>query len=177
MFWGTKKSRRSGVWNSRILRVANARWSGVPNSRSLGVVNARWLEILNLRSLEVANSWRLKAMNLRSHELRESVKFGNMMEDEFGSHSAWRFPGREDSRTSKKQSQSCCLKKSGFSVWTSGRLVNIWDVKDICVCVHTRNILWVQGYCQNVKVPSFPCKRGREGTCKRIHNFWDTSSF
>jgi hypothetical protein len=30
--------------------------------------------------------------------------------------------------------------KSGFGVWTSGRLVNVWDVKDIHVCVHTRNI-------------------------------------
>jgi hypothetical protein len=25
-------------------------------------------------------------------------------------------------------------------VWTSGRLVNVWDVKDIHVHVHTRNI-------------------------------------
>jgi hypothetical protein len=115
-------------------------------------------------------------MNLRSHELRESAKFGNMLEDEFGNHGAWRFPEREHSRTSKKQSQSCRLKKSGFNVWTSGRLVNVWDVKDICVCVHTRNILWVQGYCRNVKVPSSPYKRGREGMCKRIHNFGNLSS-
>jgi hypothetical protein len=116
----------------------------------------------NLESVspEVANSWRLKAMNLRSHELRESVKFGNMLEDKFGSHGVWRFPEREHSRTSKKQSQSCHLKKSGFNVWTSGRLVNIWDVKDICVCVHTRNILWVQGYCRNVKVLRLPIKGG-----------------
>jgi hypothetical protein len=28
-----------------------------------------------------------------------------------------------------------------------------------------------QGYFRNVKVPSSPYKRGREGTCKRIHNF------
>jgi hypothetical protein len=26
-------------------------------------------------------------------------------------------------------------------------------------------------YFRNVKVPSSPYKRGREGTCKRIHNF------
>jgi hypothetical protein len=114
-------------------------------------------------------------MNLHSHELRESVKFGSMMEDKFGSHDTWRFPEWGDSRTSKKQSQSCCLKKSDFSVWTSGRFVNIWDVKDTCVCVHTRNIVWVQGYCRNVKVPPSPYKRGCEGTCKRIHNFWGTS--
>jgi hypothetical protein len=125
---------------------------------------------------EVANSWRLKTLNLQSHELRESAKFGDMMEDKFGSHGAWRLPEREHSRTSKKQSQSCRLRKSGFNVWTSGRLVNVWDVKDICVCVHTRNILWVQGYCRNVKVPSSPYKRGHEGTCKRIHNFGNLSS-
>jgi hypothetical protein len=39
------------------------------------------------------------------------------------------------------------LQKSRFGVWTSGRLVNVWnqprksrDVKDIHVHVHTRNI-------------------------------------
>jgi hypothetical protein len=115
-------------------------------------------------------------MNLQRHELRESVKFERMMEDKFGSHSAWGSSERGDSWTSKKQSQRCRLKKSGFSMWTSDRLVNIWDVKDIYVCVHTRNILWVQGYCWNVKVPSSPYKRGREGTCKRIHNYWGLSS-
>jgi hypothetical protein len=29
---------------------------------------------------------------------------------------------------------------------------------------------------RNVKVPSSPYKRGREGTCKRTHNFWGLSS-
>jgi hypothetical protein len=64
-------------------------------------------------------------------------------------------------------------------MWTSGRLVNVWnqprksrDVKDIYVCVHTGNIPQTRGYFRNVKVPSSPYKRGREGTCKRIHNFW-----
>jgi hypothetical protein len=61
-------------------------------------------------------------------------------------------------------------------VWTSGRLVNVWDVKDIHVYVHIRNILWAWGCFRNVKVPSSPYKRGREGTCKRIHNFWGLSS-
>jgi hypothetical protein len=65
--------------------------------------------------------------------------------------------------------------KSGFDVWTSGRLVNIWDVKDVHVRVHIRNILWIRGYFQDVKVSSSPYKRGREGTCKGIHNFWGLS--
>jgi hypothetical protein len=62
-------------------------------------------------------------------------------------------------------------------VWTSGRLVNVWDVIDIHVHVHTMNILWARGCFRNVKVPSSPYKRGREGTCKRINNFWGLSSF
>jgi hypothetical protein len=79
---------------------------------------------------------------------------------------------REDiHEQSKKQSQSCCPKKSGFWVWTSGRLVNVLDEKDILVCVHTRNILWAWGCFRNVKVPSPPYKRGREGTCKRTQIF------
>jgi hypothetical protein len=115
-------------------------------------------------------------MNLQSHELRESVKFGNLLKVKFGSHGARRFPEGGDSRTSKKQSQRRHLKKCGFSVWTSGRLVNVWDEKDIHVCVHIRNILRAQGCFQNVKVPLSPYKRGREATCKRAQNFWGLSS-
>jgi hypothetical protein len=58
-------------------------------------------------------------------------------------------------------------------VWTSGKLVNIWnwthksrDVKDVCVFPRFK------GYFRNVKVPSSPYKRGRMGTCKEVHNFW-----
>jgi hypothetical protein len=133
--------------------------------------------------------WNLEPAKLRSRELvktrrhepakswnRESVKFRSLLEVKFGSHDARRFSERGDSRTSKKQSQRRRLKKSGFSVWTSGRLVNVWDVKDIRVHVHTRNILWVRGCFRNAKVPSSPYKRGREGTCKRIHNFWGLSN-
>jgi hypothetical protein len=153
------------IWSLELTNheVSKSRMRGELDSRTLGVANVRWLGILNLLCPEVANSWRLKAMNPRSHELRECAKFRNMMEDEFRNHGAWGFPEREHSPTSKKQSQSCSLKKSGFNVWTSGRLVNVWDVKDICVCVHTRNILWVQGYCRNVKVTSSPYKRGAWG--------------
>jgi hypothetical protein len=45
------------------------------------------------------------------------------------------------------------------------------DEKDILVCVHIRNILRARGCFRNVKVPSSPYKRGREGTCKRIQIF------
>jgi hypothetical protein len=93
--------------------------------------------------------------------------FGNLSGVQFGSR-AWRH-----SRTGEKQSQSCHPKKSGFWVWTGGRLVNMLGEKDILVCVHTRNILWARGCFRNVKVPSSPYKRGREGTCKQIQIFWN----
>jgi hypothetical protein len=73
----------------------------------------------------------------------------------------------------EKQSQSCCPKKSGFGVWTSGRFVNMLDEKDSPVCIHTRNILWGRGCYLYVKVPSSPYKRGRKGTCKRMQTFWN----
>jgi hypothetical protein len=100
------------------------------------------------------------------------LKFGSLLEVKFGSHDVQRIPERGDLWTSKKQSQRRHPKKFRFSVWIGGRLVNVWDVKDIRVRVHTRNILWVRGCFRNVKVPSPPYKRGREGTCKRIHSFW-----
>jgi hypothetical protein len=102
-------------------------------------------------------------MNFGGRKIRESAR------------SLFRKSRTGNSRTSEKQSQSCRPKKSGFGVWTSGKLVNIWDEKDILVCVHIRSILRARGCFQNVKVPSSPYKRGREGTCKWIHNFRNLS--
>jgi hypothetical protein len=175
-FSGAKHSRWSGILNLRSLGVANTRWSGILNLRRLGVANTRWSGILNLRSLGVANVRWSGISDLRSHELRGSGKFGNLPKVRFGSHGARRFHEQGNSRTSKKQSQRRRLKKSEFSVWTSGRLVNVWDEKDIHVCVHIRNILRARGCFRNVKVPSSPYKKGREGTCKGIHNFGSLSS-
>jgi hypothetical protein len=147
------------------------------------------LEPAMLRNRELAKIWNLEPAKLQSREFaktrshepaksrnRESAKYGNLLEVKFGSHGAQRFPERGDSRISKKQSQRRRLKKSEFGVWTSGRLVNMWDVKGIHVHVHTRNILWVRGCFRNVKVHSSPYKRGREGTYKRTHNFWGLNS-
>jgi hypothetical protein len=109
------------------------------------------------RSHEHEKVWNLEPARSRTSGDR---KFKNLSEVWFGSHE------QGNSRTSEKQSQSCRPKKSGFRVWTSGRLVNVWDEKDIHVCVHIRNILRVRGCSRNVKVPSSPYKRGCEGTCK-----------
>jgi hypothetical protein len=144
----------------------------------------------------VANMQKPGTSSWRWCEHRRAADSGNLSGTQFGSH-AWRHSRtdkeekadsgicrgpssgvtREDiHEPSKKQSQSCCPKKSGFWVWTNGRLVNVLDEKDILVCVHTRNILWAWGCFRNVKVPSSPYKRGREGTCKRIQIFWDLSN-
>jgi hypothetical protein len=113
----------------------------------------------------------------------EDGRFGNMSGTQFGNHArrhTWTFeepkadsgicrgPGsgvtREDiHEPTEKQSPSCCPKKSGFWVWTSGRFVNVLGEKDILVCVHTRNIPWAWGCFWYVKVPSSPYKRGARG--------------
>jgi hypothetical protein len=167
----------SGIFNLRSYEVANLRRSKILNLRSSKVTNLWGSDTLDLRSSGVVNLWRSEALDLqsswgrepvktRSHESakpwnRESAEFGNPLKFEFGSRRVWRFPEWGDSRTSKKPSQRRCLKKSGFGVWTSGKLVNIWDVKDIHVCVHIRNIPWIRGYFRNVKDPSSPYKRWR----------------
>jgi hypothetical protein len=85
-------------------------------------------------------------------QISEDGQFRNLSEGKFRSLE------REDSRTGEKQSQSCRPKKSGFRVWTSGRLVNVWGEKDNLVCVHIRNILRARGCFRNVKVPWSPYK-------------------
>jgi hypothetical protein len=115
-------------------------------------------------------SWTCKASESWTRESQESrigevTNFGGWKIRE-SARSLFRKSRTGNSRTSGKQSQSCRPKKSGFGVWTSGKLVNIWYEKDILVCVHIRNILRARGCFRNVKVPSSPYKRGREGTWK-----------
>jgi hypothetical protein len=90
-------------------------------------------------------------------ELRRNCWFGNLMKTLFGTQAQghartcwearatseiYRRPSSgisgEDIRESReKQSQSCSPKKSGFRVWTSGRLVNVKGGKrHSCVCSH-----------------------------------------
>jgi hypothetical protein len=163
---------------------------------SLEPVKPRIRECAKFGNLGLVKKWGHEHAEARSLELSmartsEDGRFGNLSRAKFGSHA------REHARTSgeaktnsgncwrpssgvsrediheprKKQSQSCCPKKSGFRVWTSGRFVNMLDEKDILVCVHTRNILLAWGWFRYVKVPSSPYKRGREGTCKRDSDF------
>jgi hypothetical protein len=113
----------------------------------------------------VANMWKPGTSSWRWRKLRRAADSGICR----GSSSEVMHGDIHE--PAKKQSQCCRPKKSGFWVWTGGRLVNMLEEKDILVCVHTRNILWARGRFRNVKVHSSPYKRGREGTCKRIQIF------
>jgi hypothetical protein len=180
--WGIHEnpspSKRRVLWNSwnKFLGVLNLRSSGILNLRGSGIVNLWSSEIANLwrskawtceaRSRELVKIWNLEPVKpwvrepvrIRSHEpakprKQKSAKFGNLLKFEFRSHDVWRFPGWGDSRISGKPSQRRRLKKFGIGVWTSGRLVNVWHVKDIHVHVHTRNIPWVRGVFSECKSP------------------------
>jgi hypothetical protein len=145
MFSGAGNSRFSEAWHLWSLEFANVQGSGILIRRGSGVMNMRKPGISNRR-------W---------PELRRSGRFGNLLKAKFGSQArgrartsreaeansgiCWRPSSgvsREDIlEPGEKQSQSCCPKKSGFRVWTSGRLVNMLGEKDNPVCVHTGNIL------------------------------------
>jgi hypothetical protein len=165
---------------------------------SLGPAKPRireWVKFGNLDSAKKLGHEHAKAQNLKLAMARtsEDGRFGNMSRTKFGGHArrhvrtdeeakadsgiCWRLSSgvtREDiHELVEKQSQSCCPKKSGFRVWTSGRIVNMLGGKDILVCVHIRNILWAWWCFRYVKDPSSPYKRGREGTCKRMETFWN----
>jgi hypothetical protein len=167
---------------------------------SLELVKPRIRECAKFENLDSVKKWGHEHAETRDLELSmartsENGRFGNLSRTKFGSQArghartsggakansgnCWRPSSgvsREDiHEPGEKQSQSCCPKKSGFWVWTSGRFVNMLDEKDIPVCVHTRNILWGWGCYRYVKVPSSPYKRGRKGTCKRIQTFWNLS--
>jgi hypothetical protein len=135
--------------------------------RSLEPVKPRIRECAGFGNLDSARKWSHEHAEARNLELSmaqtsENGRFGNLLKAEFGSQArghartsgeakansgiCWRPSSgvsREDiHEPGEKQSQSCCPKKSGFRVWTSGRFVNMLDEKDNPVCVHTRNILW-----------------------------------
>jgi hypothetical protein len=171
------KSRTCEDLESWTCEASESRTCGDPESWTCDATKSRTCEDLDSWTCEASKSrtrkgpkpWTCWTIESGVYEVR------NLLEVKFGSHDARRFPERGDSRTSNKQSQRHRLQKSGFGVWTSGRLVNVCDVKDIHVFVHIRNILWARGCFRNVKAPSSPYKRGREGTCKRIHKFWGLS--
>jgi hypothetical protein len=109
-----------------------SRTCGIPEPRAGDGANFGGQPIHESVGDPVRESRAKTCMNIRRSESR----FGNLSRAWFGSHT-WRH-----SRTDGEASQSCCPKKSGFRVWTSDRIVNMLDEKDILVCVHTRNILW-----------------------------------
>jgi hypothetical protein len=139
-------------------------WTYEARSREL-------VKIWNLEPAKPLRSWTCEDPESRTGETTKSEICEVREFAELGSHGAWRFPECGDSRTSRMPSQRRRLKKFGFDVWTSGRLVNVWDVKDIHVHVHTRNIPWVRGYFRNLKVHSSPYKRGARARVKSFTTF------
>jgi hypothetical protein len=107
VFQGEGNSRFSEAWNLWSLEFANVRSSGilirwrngVTNMRKPGVSSCRWPELR--RKANSGIYWRPNS-GVSREDIHE--------------------PG-------EKQSQSCCPKKSGFRVWTSGRFVNMLDEK------------------------------------------------
>jgi hypothetical protein len=133
---------------------------------SLEPVKPRIRECVKFGNLDSVKKWghenaEARNLGLAMARTSEDGRFGNLSRTQFGSHARrhartdeeakadsgiCRGPSsgvtREDiHKLAEKQSQSCCPKKSGFRVWTSGRFVNMLGEKDILVCVHTRNIL------------------------------------
>jgi hypothetical protein len=159
--------------NVKFDKVLETCFSGAGNSRFSEAWNLWSLEFANVWSSGILIRWRNGVKDMRKpgtsswrwRELRRKADSGICQGPSSG-------VTREDiHEPAEKQSQSCCPKKSGFRVWTSGRFVNMLDEKDIFVCVHIRNILWGWGCFRYVKIPSSPYKRGREGTCKRTQIF------
>jgi hypothetical protein len=151
-------------------------------------VKPRIRECVKFEDLDSVKKWGHEHAEARSLELameRTSGdgRFENLSRTQFGSHARRHARTDEEAKAdsgtcrrlssgvtcgdihepAEKQSQSCCPKKSGFRVWTSGRFVSMLGEKDILLCVHTRNILWAWGCFRYVKVPSSPYKRGAQG--------------
>jgi hypothetical protein len=178
--WQISWNELSGLLN--IVKIWNLE-PAKPRSRESAKI---WnLEHAKPWSRESAKTWNLEPAKHWCHE-PEKIWNRNLRNSEiyWGSNSEvmvrrlWREKASMNKRFANQQeAKSKTLpQKFGFGVWTSGRLVNVWDVKDTHVCIHIRNILWIRGHFLNVKVPSSSYKRGRECTCKGTHNFWGLGS-
>jgi hypothetical protein len=176
MFSGAGNSRFSEVWNLWSLEFAKVWSSGILvreeiGSRTCGSPEPRAGDGANFGGRPIRESVEGSVRESRARTC------ANRRRSKADSGICWGPSSgvtREDiHEPAEKQSQSCCPKKSGFRVWTSGRFVNMLGEKDILVCVHTENILWAWGCFGYVKVPSSPYKTGRKGTCKRIQTFWN----
>jgi hypothetical protein len=117
------------------------------NLRSPNFTNLRTSGILNLWSPRVTNLWRSRISNLRSPEVANLRRSGTGICEIWEStkdqiRRLWCVEVSLNKRLANRiEAKSKTLpQKSGFGVWTSGKLVNVWGVNDIHVCVHTRNI-------------------------------------
>jgi hypothetical protein len=124
-------------------------WHGI-NGQSRPLYSNFWsvsghVILAEVWSQEIAGVWNQEVARIRRSRTGETLESRTFE------------PARSDRRNSgvmdggfgnQKESKSKTLpQKSGFGVWTSGRLVNVWnqprksrDVKDIYLHVHTGNI-------------------------------------
>jgi hypothetical protein len=123
---------------------------GICDSRKSGtckVSNSRMCGVREFWFGEEAESWTCGSpeSQLLMDRTSEICRFGNLVKTLFGtqaqghartcwkakatSGTCWRpnsgVSGEDIHESREKQSQSCSPKKSGFRVWTSGRLVNV----------------------------------------------------
>jgi hypothetical protein len=127
---GMRDSRKSGtceVTNSRMCRIRESWFGEKAEPRTCGSPESQLLMV----------------------RTSGNCRFGNLMKTLFGTQTrghartwrqaratsgiCWRpgsgILGEDIHEPAEKESQSCCPKKSGFRVWTSGRFVNILDEK------------------------------------------------
>jgi hypothetical protein len=118
------------MWDSRNPRIKNLRSSGITNLRSSRITNLR---VLESQTCEAMDSQTCETMQSGICEIRGFLCVKILMHKGF--------------RNQEEAKSKTLPQKSGFDVWTSGRLVNVWNqprksrnVKDIHVQVHTSNI-------------------------------------
>jgi hypothetical protein len=116
---------------------------------SRGILESGTREALESWICETQKSWTCEALKSWICEALESQTYEIMRSETCEIRESWYAEvfmnegfGNQEEAKSKSLPQ-----KSGFGVWTSGKLVNVWnqprksqDVKDIHVHVHTRNI-------------------------------------
>jgi hypothetical protein len=97
-------------------------------------LESRTWEVLKSKVREDTESWTCETPESRIYEVREST--------EVQIRESWRVKISMSERLVNQQEANSKMlpRKFGFDVWTSGRLINVWDVKDVHVCVHIGNI-------------------------------------
>jgi hypothetical protein len=104
------------------------------DSRICGGLESWTCKALKSWTWEDLESWIYESLKSGVCEIRESA------EDHIRRFQRVRVSVNKRFVDQREAKSKMLLQKSGFDVWTSGMLVNVWDVKDVHVWVHIRNI-------------------------------------